>query len=134
MNAGAFEATAILLFGLLPALAAITNGSSGLALAFLVRAHSPILGLYLTKGAGTAFSHVLFPVNEQISVEADASSASDVHITAHLCKLTFGAKTATLTGRKAHELYATMLEAGVPPDSGRGSRENCRTNVRDQSA
>src|SRR6516164_435318 len=26
---------------------------------------------------------------------------------------TFGAKTANLTGRKAHELYATMAEAGV---------------------
>jgi hypothetical protein len=80
--------------------------------------------------------HVLFPGNEQISVEADAidCSAGEVDITAHLCKVSFGAKTATLTGRKAHELYATMLEAGVPPDGSAGvvhetlSHLMCRIN------
>ena len=61
--------------------------------------------------------HVVFPVNEQISVEADAiaCSAGSVNIAAHLCKLTFGAKTATLTGRKAHELYVTLAQAMIPP-------------------
>jgi hypothetical protein len=68
-------------------LTATTNGSSALALASLVGTHSPI--------AGAAFSgpvHVVFPVNEQIPVEADAiaCSAGSVDITAHLCKLTFG--------------------------------------------
>jgi hypothetical protein len=53
--------------------------------------------------------------------ERNACNAADVDITAHSCKLTFGAKTANLTGDKAHELYATMAEVGVPSEGSAGA-------------
>ena len=58
-----------------------------------------------------------------ISVNVDKliCKASNVDITLHSCDLVFGTRTATLTGRAAHELYATLLEIGVPPDAGAGS-------------
>jgi hypothetical protein len=58
-----------------------------------------------------------------ISVNVDklVCKASNVDITLHSCDLVFGTRTATLTGRRAHELYATLIEIGVPPDAGAGS-------------
>jgi hypothetical protein len=35
--------------------------------------------------------------------------------------LTFGAKKIPTRGRKAHELYATLAQVGVPPDGTAGS-------------
>jgi hypothetical protein len=46
----------------------------------------------------------------KITVAANAITckASGVDITLHQCDLTFGTKTVTTHGRKAHELYATL--------------------------
>ncbi len=124
-----FKATAILLFTLPltshSASAATTSGSSALALAAVVGAHSPVLTMYNKHVLARLFdgyTNVPFPANKKISVEADDidCTAGDVDITEHSCKLTFGAKTANLTGRKAHELYATMVEAGVPSEGTAG--------------
>jgi hypothetical protein len=124
-----FRTTAILLFTLLltsqSASAATTSGSTALALAALVGAQSPVLSGHDKSVLARLFdghTNVPFPANKQISVQVDDidCSAGDVDVTMHSCTLTFGAKTANLTGRKAHELYATMVEAGVPSEGAAG--------------
>jgi hypothetical protein len=103
-----------------------SGGSGALALAALTALHSPISSLYhksvLERLLG-GDSNVAFPANQKISVAADAivCNAGDVDITAHSCKLTFGAKTSNLIGRKAHELYATIAEAGVASQGSSGT-------------
>jgi hypothetical protein len=106
--------------------AATTGGGTALALAALVGDHSPDLRnreqrvlLRLFRGR----SDVDFPAGRTISVKADsvACRASNVDITSRSCKLTFGTKTVDLSGRRAHELAATIAEAGVPPDGAAGS-------------
>jgi len=59
---------------------------------------------------------VIFKKGKTIVVKADAVHCriSNVDITVHSCDLTFGGKKKTLTGRKAHEIYATLVENGVP--------------------
>jgi hypothetical protein len=106
--------------------AATTAGSTALALAALVAAHSPVLSRHDKRVVARLFcghATVAFPANRKISVKADSvvCRASDVDITSRSCKLTFGAASVSLTGRKAHELYATIAEAGVPPDGAAGS-------------
>ena len=73
----------------------------------------------LTRCLFNGHFHQLRGDTKTISVTADAivCSVGTVDITAHSCKLTFGAKTVNLTGRAAHELYATMAQAGVPSQS-----------------
>ena len=50
-----------------------------------------------------------------------ACKASNVDIKSHSCNLSFGKQNVALKGRAAHELYATLIEIGVPPDAGAGS-------------
>ena len=103
-----------------------TAGSSALALAALVGAQSPVLNAQ-QKGA---LAHMLdgnlsfpFPANQKITVKASkvVCRASNVDISAHSCQLTFGSTTHNLAGRAAHELYATLIESGVPSDGAAGS-------------
>ncbi len=63
-----------------------------------------------------------FPANQKITVRADAVScrSSNVDITSRSCELTFGAKRVTLKGRQAHELFAIIAQAGVPPEGAAG--------------
>ena len=65
-----------------------------------------------------------FPVERaDLAVAADsiACRQSDVDISHHDCALKFGAATRALNGRGAHELYATLIENGVPSDGAAGS-------------
>ena len=108
------------------AFAASTGGAGALALAALVAEHSPLLTHRDKDVMARMFDGKLnfsFPANKKISVLADSvvCRASDVDISAHSCELTFGAKKRALSGRKAHELYATVAEAGVQPDGAAGS-------------
>ncbi len=108
------------------ALAGSADGSGALALAALVAEHSPnvkasdktVLGKFLNGQ-----TNVPYLPNKKITVAAGAVTcrANNVDITQHSCDLTFGAKKATTQGRKAHELYATLAEVGVPPDGAAGS-------------
>ena len=108
------------------ALAGPIEGNGALALAALVAEHSPnvtaidknVLGEIPQWSCQRAY-----PPNKKITVAAGAVTcrASNVDITLHSCDLTFGAKKATTQGRKAHELYATLAEVGVPPDGAAGS-------------
>jgi hypothetical protein len=41
-----------------------------------------------------------------------------VDIASHSCDLSFGGQVVSLTGRSAHELFATLEESGVEPDGG----------------
>jgi hypothetical protein len=100
------------------ALAATAVGNNALALAALVAERSPLLSP-IEKGVMVRLFegrlNLTFPTTKKISVQADAvvCRVSNVDITSRSCTLTFGSKQVVLTGRKAHELFATVAEAGV---------------------
>lgn len=103
-----------------------TSGNSALALAALVGTQSPALSLKNRKALDNMLDGRLnfsYPPSQKIDVKADKVTcrASNVDISAHSCELTFGAKTRKLNGRAAHELYATLIESGVPSDGAAGS-------------
>jgi len=106
--------------------AATASGSSALALAALVAADSRLLTQQDRSVMARMFAGYLnfrYPANRKITIKADSivCRASNVDITQRSCELTFGSKKATLSGRKAHELFATIAEVGVPPDAGAGT-------------
>ncbi len=101
-------------------------GNGALALAALVGQHAPQLdqeqkSLLLNYLNGDA--EAKFPEGGALSVKADSvvCRISNVDITFHSCDLTFGARKVTITGRVAHELYATLVENGIPGDGAAGS-------------
>lgn len=106
--------------------AATASGSSALALASLVAANSRLLAQQDRSVMARMFAGYLnfrFPPDRKITVEADSivCRASNVDITSRSCELTFGPKKVTLSGRKAHELFATLAEIGVQPDGAAGT-------------
>jgi hypothetical protein len=102
------------------------TGNSALSLAALIAEHSPqqtqvqkaVLNAYLN---GRAAAH--FPPGGTFAVKADEATCriSDVDITEKDCTLTFGARKISLSGRQAHELYATFAEIGVASSGAAGS-------------
>jgi hypothetical protein len=108
------------------AFAGSADGNGALALAALVAEHSPgvnaidknVLAKFLN-----GYANVRYAPNKKITLTAGAVTcrASNVDITQHSCDLTFEAKKVATHGRKAHELYATLAEVGVPPDGAAGS-------------
>ena len=109
-----------------PAFAGSATGNSALALASLVSDQSPLLNLDEKSIMGQLLRpnpNFAWLASRKISVEADTivCRQSNVDITARTCDLTFGSKTVTVKGRKAHELFATIAEVGVPPDGAAGT-------------
>jgi hypothetical protein len=103
-----------------------SSGSGALALAALVGDHSPALSRkekHVLRAFLDGKSKVRFPAKKTITVSADSvsCSAGNVDLTAHSCNLAFGKKTVTFHGRRAHELYATLIENGVPGDGAAGT-------------
>jgi hypothetical protein len=107
------------------AAAATVTSFSALALGAIVGSYSTTLSHSekallgkLLDGRATAG-----PSKPKINVNAAAviCHASDVDITLFGCELTLGTKKVTLSGRKAHELFATIREAGVSPDAAAGT-------------
>lgn len=101
-------------------------GNGALALAALTAEHSPLLPakekrLLAEFLAGK--STVKFSAGQKITVMADSITcrASDVDLTNHSCDLVFGKKSVSVAGRKAHELFATLVEVGIPSDGAAGS-------------
>jgi hypothetical protein len=103
------------------------SGNGALSLAALVGLQSPhvtgveknVLSKYLDGHAGA-----IFKKGKTILVKADAVTCrvSNVDITTHSCDLAFGGKKKkTLTGRKAHELFATLVENGIASEGAAGS-------------
>jgi hypothetical protein len=133
------RATRLLLLGLLfvskPALAGTASGSGALALAALVGDVSPTLGaaekdaLMQLLAGNTDFS---FPAGKTITVVSEKVTcrAGNVDIASHSCDLSFGGQVASLTGRSAHELFATLEENGVEPDGAAGSIFEAVTNLK----
>jgi hypothetical protein len=114
-----------LLFAVQPGRADDVSGHAGLALAALVAASSPALAapdksvmaaLFDGKTAGP------FAAGKKITIQADGvvCAAGNVDITHFSCDLTFGGKSVSLSGRQAHEMYATIGEIGVPEDGAMG--------------
>jgi hypothetical protein len=117
------------------AFAESADGSGALALAALVAENSPQLGA-TDKAVMAKFlngqTNVAYPNGETTLISADKVTcrASNVDITAHSCDLVFGKKTVMLMGRRAHELYATLAEIGVPPDGAAGSVFEALANLK----
>jgi hypothetical protein len=108
------------------AMAATATGNSALALAALVAERSPEQspiekGVLVNLFEGRL--NLTLPTSKKISVQADAvvCRVSNVDITSRACTLTFGGRKIELKGRKAHELFATVAEAGAPPDGAAGT-------------
>ncbi len=102
-----------------------TEGYSAFALGAVVGSASPLLGASqktvlakLFAGHSASVAHA-----GKIVVVADAilCRAGNVDITAFECDLTFGARKTSLAGRTAHELFATLAEAGVQSDGAMGT-------------
>ena len=115
-----------LLLAAQPALAGSTSGNSALALAALVGEQSPVLEGQEKEALGYMLDsnlNVAFPADKKIAVKADSlvCRAGNVDISAHSCELTFGKRKISRTGRAAHELYATLVEAGVSPEGAAGA-------------
>jgi hypothetical protein len=111
------------------------DGSGALALAALVGTVSPLLsgsekGVLRQLLDGQA--KFAFPTGKTISVQARKLTcrASNVDIKSHSCALTFGSHDVALSGRRAHELYATLAEIGVPPDGAAGSIFEAVSNLK----
>jgi hypothetical protein len=109
------------------------DGSSALVLAALVgnqsKALSPTDKAALARLL--AGSLTKFPAEQTIMVAADKidCKASNVDILDHSCTLTFGTMPRTIAGREAHELYATLVEAGVRPDRAAGTTRGTLTGL-----
>jgi hypothetical protein len=115
-----------LLFAAHGAQAGSTSGNSALALAALVGERSPALDAQEREALGHMLDGNLnfaFPADKKITLKADSvvCRASNVDISAHSCELAFGSRKLTRSGRAAHELYATLIEAGVAAEGAAGS-------------
>ena len=118
-----------------------TNGPSALALAAIVASHSRTLGaadrnvLARLFGGRANFGR---PRNRRITgngekITVSAASidckVSNVDITGRSCALAFAASNHELKGREAHELYATLVEAGVASDGAAGTIHESVTHL-----
>jgi hypothetical protein len=116
---------ALLLASPQSASAANVDGNGALALAALIAEHSPVLTGAQKSTMARLFNGILTPPppGATIVIKADnvVCRTSNVDITEHSCALTFGPRIVNLKGRRAHELYATVGEVGVPPDGAAGS-------------
>jgi hypothetical protein len=101
-----------------------TSGHVALALASLVGLNSPSLTA-TQKSVLTAYLAGNSAANPRAKITITAAKVScgagDVDITRFFCELTFGTATKELTARAAHELYATLAEAGVQSDGAAGT-------------
>jgi hypothetical protein len=107
------------------ALANDASGPSAFALAALTAAYDKALPANERLVVARLFdgkSNVAYPTGKKITVKAKAivCHASNVDINNFSCELSFDACTVDLTGRRAHELIATLSEAGVEADVGVG--------------
>ena len=105
---------------------ATANGSGALALASLVADQSPTVRARDRTTLRRLFggrADVTFPIGRKIEIRVDsvACQAGNVDITQHDCTLTFGDRTVSEQGRRAHELYATLIELGARPEGAAGS-------------
>lgn len=106
--------------------AGASSGANALALSALVGDCAPQVGAAEKKLLAAYFNgraDAPHAKGQRVAVKADAIDcrAGNVDITSHSCDLTFGTKKIELRGRKAHELYATLIENGVALEGAAGS-------------
>lgn len=102
------------------------TGRGALALASLVADQSPTILALDRNVLGQLFNGVTavrFQAGRKIEVRADSvvCRVGNVDITQHDCTLTFGTRSVRQVGRRAHELYTTLIEVGVRPEGAAGS-------------
>ena len=110
-----------------------TNGPSALALAAIVASHSRTLGagdknalanLFVGRvNVGRPRKRKSTVSTQKITVSAESidCKVSNVDITDRSCAVAFSTSNRELKGREAHELYATLVEAGVASDGAAGT-------------
>jgi len=106
--------------------AGASSGASALALSAIVGELSPQTSAADKKLLAADFAgraEAPHAKGQRVAVKADAIDcrAGNVDITSRACELTFGAKKIELSGRKANELYATLIENGVVAEGAAGS-------------
>ncbi|MGA2041887.1 MAG: hypothetical protein ABSG83_00800 [Roseiarcus sp.] len=111
---------------LIQSASAATTGQAGLALAAIVAGYSPHFcwsHKHLVERLFEGRENFVFPAGHTIDIAADSivCRAGDVDIAARSCALKFGARTVKISGRRANELYATMIEADAPSDGAAGT-------------
>jgi hypothetical protein len=106
------------------ALAADVSGNGALALAAIVAQYGPLPPAEKKVLAGFLEGSLGYSAKKgtiKVSAESIQCRTSNIAIADHSCDLKFGARTHTLNGRKAHELYATLAEVGIAENVGAGS-------------
>ncbi len=101
-----------------------TTGHGALALGVIVGDDSPYLSWHTRADLARLLDdkplgygkHSVIVVNAQSVV----CQAGDVDLAAFSCTLTYGKVKRTRIGRRANELFATLVEAGVPSDGAAG--------------
>jgi hypothetical protein len=105
--------------------AADISGPGALALAGVVAPHETGLSAAKRLGISKLFAghHPSFPAGQKITARANkiVCRQSNVAINERSCVLTFGTHNVNLTGRPSHEIFATLIEVGVPSDGAAGS-------------
>jgi hypothetical protein len=102
------------------------SGQGALALATLIGEYSPLLSQHDRHTLARVFDgnlHGPFAATQAVTVQADSvvCRTSNVDITLRSCELAFGANKPSLRGRKAHEVFATLGEVGVPSEGAAGT-------------
>jgi hypothetical protein len=109
------------------------NGPSALALAAIVASHSRTLGAADKNALARLFGgradfgrprkrkSTVSAQKITVSAESIDCKVSNVDITERSCAVAFAASNRELKGREAHELYATLVEAGVVSDGAAGT-------------
>jgi len=124
MSKAAFVAIALILSAQ-AASAANASGPAALALGALTAEHDFALSAFKRHTLAKIFAgqNPPYPASQTIVVKAAKIQCreSDVAINQRSCVITNLGHAVTLTGRQAHELFATMLEAGIPSDGAAGS-------------
>jgi hypothetical protein len=105
---------------------ATVSGAGALALAALIGDSSPALSRHDKQALARVFDgdlRGLTAATKTITVEADSivCRTFNLDISAHSCDLSFGGNKRTLRGRKAHEVFATLVEVGVPSEGAAGT-------------
>jgi hypothetical protein len=121
--------TLLLATGQAPAVSAATTTTTGppaFALACVVAPYSPRLSSSDKRVIAQLFSGAsdfVPPANRTVSVTVDSivCRASEVDITARLCKLSFNSGKRIVKGRDANEIAATLRAAGIVPEGAAGS-------------
>jgi hypothetical protein len=122
-----------------PWMAAASSSSQGYAaLGVVVGVQSPLLDVSAKQRLEALIADQA-PGGAAIEVTAKSVTcrAGDVDIAAFSCALDFGSGTVSLSGRAAHEVFATLQENGVPGDGAAGTvyeavqRLQCRLDPRE---